>query len=668
MGSDGDDEDEDEEEMPDWQPRQGPGSRNAASFKSPFPLQAGLRATRPLANQTDQPRGTKRSRNGENMELDSEVSTSSEPDHSPIPLIARNTAAKVGPASLHESDEMILGTEDQMGRLDSSDMGDRRQANPDTLSTVTGELVRFWQSLSDYDGPTGQDGRIGPGEDASPITKASYLGELLLQLHHPPGLELTDVFLKYYVSRLPAHERSSTSVTAGRSLPLPKVLIDWLDAHHNPLPDALNEVRSHKPNPAEHGYFWEIILATILRGRIDEAIQLLKGANFRHPGTTNRTQPEQTDQRLSYVREAIKRVIQTLEQCPVVTKGDWTLIGNDWAVFRLKASMASRDLTSVAEQIDLIRDIDGARPTTFSAEHFGIRKDQSSYYANANREAESRIPWKIYRNLKSLYGILMGSAPDIMALAQDWLEATIGLTVWWDGQSDVSRDRSTRKGRAGEGSNVGPDHLGRLAWAFDHATSEATQGSFKPNTLNPIELGLACIFDGDVEAVVNVVRMWSMVVASSIVRIGRRGGWLDRDSSDKMTTDFDQSDLMVLSYDQADAPSWKDEVLVGYANALLGRGHLRGRRQGRNGGRIQDGPPVEREGWQLAIHVLAQLAHAQFASKKITELVDRIELESATQVDKLIDICRSIGLNGQADKVAEVSFPILRQHLELLDS
>jgi hypothetical protein len=35
-----------------------------------------------------------------------------------------------------------------------------------------------------------------------------------------------------------------------------------------------------------------------------------------------------------------------------------------------------------------------------------------------------------------MYGILLGGATEIISFAQDWVEATIGLTAWWNGDDN----------------------------------------------------------------------------------------------------------------------------------------------------------------------------------------------------------------------------------------
>ena len=665
IGSDGDDEDEEDEdsEQPAAADLQSPpslGASNILDYDYPYRRQTEQLSATAFLQSLSESRGVKRPRPGGDMGQHLQALPSIDRDPSPVTLIARDKANRMGPGSLLEEDDMILGTEDIIERLESHELGssERGAVSNDPAASASREVLQHWQAYYDHGRRKDQSAGIGPDEGSSPVTKAIFIADFLLCIHHPPPLQASNALSQSRTGRSQGYLRAMTSAMAGRSLPLPKVLLDWLDTHHNPLPGGIEEVLLHKPNPSDHAYFWEVTLCAVLRGKLEDAVRLLREADFNLEGTHDSRQSKFTGQRLTNMREVVKNVIQTLEDCPAVRKGNWSLVDDDWTAFRLRASMASRNLTQFVEATDPDKYISTAAP--FSAEHFGISRDQrSSYYSNASKEVGSRIPWKLYRHLKGLYGILEGNPAEIMSLAQDWIEATFGLTVWWDSRSDRLHDSSSsRRGQIERAPNASPHHLEQLAWSYRYATSGETEGSFQVNTMNQVELGLVAVIDGDIEGAIGTVRTWSMVVASALIRIGRRGGWLDPYSSEEIINEFDQSDLMVLDYAQGGPRSWKDEVLFSYADGLLGRGCLH-RRSGscagtRNRGEVQ---PVEREGWELAMQVLARMTNTQLATKKISELLDRVPLQSGRQVDRVVNICREIGLDGQADKVAEVQPP-----------
>ena len=611
--------------------------------------------------------GTKRSHADGTADQTLPRSTSVDREGSSLSGIIRQEATRARSAPLIESDDLILATEELMGPLDRHKMNPQRSTSTAaTLARVTHSILGLWKLSLEANPSSGGSGEEGAEDDSEPpFSKALYLASFILSLHHPPSLRPSNVFSNSQSSRPQGFVRSFSAQTKGRSLPFPKVLLDWLDEYHNPYPGGLSDVRNHRPNPAHHAYFWDIALSSILRGKLDDAIQLLREADFRYVDELSDPQNTHSDfveRRLRSIREVISRVIQTLEQCPAVTSADWTLVGNDWAVFRLNASQASRDLTTFVEGTPN----DDRRSTTvpFSAEHFGIRtgKGQASSFSTASKAAASRIPWEIYEHLKAIYGILRGNSAGVMSLSQDWIEASIGLTVWWDGQTDtldvgnaLSKQAKTTIGGSPRRGDLGvaSHHLERLAWSFQHATTKDVDNSFQLNTLDQVELSLAAAFSGDVEAVVGFLRSWSLPIAASVVQIGRRGGWLGSfDDDDVMMDEFDQSDLMVLSYDRSQSKRWKDDVLAEYADGLVHRGHFNGTSISTDQGpkEFQD-----RDGWELAVQVLSRLSHSDIARKRIGELLDQLPLDSATQVEKLLGICRAFGLTAQGEKTAEVS-------------
>ena len=617
----------------------------------------------PLASPS---RGVKRSHVDRMADQTSPRSTLVDQDGSSLSTIIRQEATRARSAPLTESDGLILATEALMGPLDRPKLNPQSPASSAaTLNKVANGLLGLWKLSPEADSFSGGSGEEGAEDNREPpFSKALYLASFILPLHHPPSLKPSNVFSNSRSSRPQGFVRSFSAQTKGRSLPFPKILLNWLDEYHNPYPGALDDVRNYRPNPARHPYFWDVALSSILRGRLDDAIQLLKGADFRFVDELSDPQNTHSDfveRRLRSIREVISRVIQTLEQCPAVTSADWTLAGNNWAVFRLNASQASRDLTAFVEGAPN----DDGRSTTasFSAEHFGIRtgKGQASSFLTASKAAACKIPWEIYEHLKAIYGILRGNSAGVMSLSQDWIEASIGLTVWWDGQMDtldvgdaLSKQPKTTVGGSPRQADLGfaPHYLERLAWSFQRATMKGVDDSFQLNTLDQAELSLAAAFSGDVEAVVGFLRSLSLPVAASVVQIGRRGGWLGSFDDDLIMDEFDQSDLMVLSYDRSQSKGWKDDVLAEYADGLVHRGHFDGTRISTDPGpkEFQD-----QDGWELAVQVLSRLSHPDVARKRIGELLDQLPLGSAAQVEKLLEICRAFGLTGQGERTAEVN-------------
>ena len=104
---------------------------------------------------------------------------------------------------------------------------------------------------------------IGPLNKKANLAKANMLASLLLALHMP-------------------------SVGGdGEAIPLPKVLLDWLDRNHDPSANVMEEVLTHQ----RRGYygspgFWDAVYLGLNRGRFSTVIKPHCKAN--HPAVIRR--------------------------------------------------------------------------------------------------------------------------------------------------------------------------------------------------------------------------------------------------------------------------------------------------------------------------------------------------------------------------------------------
>ena len=682
-GSDGDDEDDEEDDsiLRGIEDRHFAGAafssnRSAMSVSLTKQFDDGPAARSSHNDKRSPPRGTKRLHTGKAVERPQDISqpyTAGSREQSAIPSIAQDLAGRSGVALLQEPDYIILRTEALMARLDHLVANTQEnESTPDKpLSHTSGRLLELWQSASaskssGADGPGDEGAGIGPWKTAPPFEKATFLAGILLPLRHPPPLKASNIFPQSRASRSLGFSRSFDSRAAGKPLPIPKVLLNWLNVHHDPFRNTLAGLSSHQPNPTHHTYFWDITLSGLLRGKLEEVIRVFKQADFRHYPTAmdDNEQSQVSETQLAGIRVVVSRAIQILEHCPAFTDGDWDITGDNWAIFRHRVSQAERDLNDLAGGADL--DGSSTGPIPFSAEHFGIQsKDTKSLsLTRASRQVDSKVPWSVYQSMKALYGILVGNATEIIALAQDWVEATLGLTIWWNAEHESPHSASpwSLKGKASsdqpaslENTQQRSLYLERLAWSFHRATVANLDDTFQIDTLNHVEVGLASIFEGNIEGTIGLLRGWSLVVASAVIQVAKYGGWLNQSHNGNILGEFDPSDLMVLSYDQLKTETWKDDVLVDYAQSLFGRELLRG--EDTNGNTfIQSGADesVRREGWELGILVLGRLDDMRLCNKKLGELLESLPLDSTSRVDKLLRICREIGLEGRALNIAEV--------------
>ena len=579
---------------------------------------------------------------------------------SAIPSIAKDMAKRLGVAPVEESDKMILETEHIINRPYAAEALHEGSeiALEAALPVATESLCRAWQNhrkqqMQDIDMADDVVITIGPSEDAPPFQKAEFIAPLLLQLHHPPAATGKQAFAlsRNFPSSLNTSLLDSTQPPF-KPTSLPKVLTDWLEEHHNAYAVAAINLQLHQPDPTANENYWDVILYLVLRGRIVDAINILKKSNFQYARTARddgQGQYGYSGVQLKNIGIVIDRATGTLRGCPSLIDGNWEVVGNDWKVFRKQVESAASDLALFAEGRDRDQEPLGQN---FEAPNFGIRSTKN-ILSQSTRRAESQVPWTVYQNLKTLYGILLGGTAEIVSSSQDWVEATVALTVWWDGENDdeeiavgsnPSPRRSFKRSRDGGHRTVDINptaaYRQRLAYAFERVTDEEDDDLFQINSNDDVQVGLAAVFEGDVEGAIGLLLGWSLPVASAVAEVASLGGWF-ASSTTPMVDDFNESDLMVLSYGQKERNWSSDDILVQYAEQLFEKGVLQGFR-------------VPQEGWELSTQLLGRLNDESVARTKIRELFQRLPLTSDRRADNVISLCRSYGMEAEASSIAEV--------------
>ena len=613
------------------------------------------------------PRGIKRSRGGATISQGSfhgDRKIRSKRKDSLIPTLAKNMASRLRTANLDDPDKLILRTEAVMGQLHTPEYvtAGQEPAREAIIPIIVDDLSRVWQTSVDH---SVDDHRmqgdyvvgIGPDENAPGLLKASFLAPLLLQLHHPPpakGKQASALPLfnqSMYFTELQQHSMISPSPTA-----LPKVLIDWLQDNYSPYTVATKNLISHQPNPTAHVNYWDLVLSLTLRGQLSAVLNILKLSDFKRAWTARedeRGQDGYHGTQLENIERVVNRAIQLLELCPALQDGDWNVTSSAWQIFRKRVEHASDYLANFAEGRD--RDLDHLDPA-FEASNFGI-KNPSMTISQSSRQAESQVPWSVYQNLKAIYGVFLGGSTEVISCAQNWVEATIGLTIWWDGDDDddefimgssaMSRRalrHSVSRGARLVDINHTAAYLRRLASSFEQATDTSDETMFQINPINVVEVALASLCEGNVEHVLAFLRGWSLPISSAVVQIASLGGWYNPSAGGAMMAGFNESDLMVLSsYDQADEFLTRDGILIEYGEALFERDDLRDFEE-----------QNFKEGWELSLAVLIRLDDTIRATNIVGDLLGRIPLRSDQRVDKIIDICQELGMQREAEGIAEV--------------
>ncbi|KAH8811679.1 hypothetical protein F5884DRAFT_750046 [Xylogone sp. PMI_703] len=549
--------------------------------------------------------------------------------------IAQDLCNQMGTPNIEESADLILDTESAILKLYHQGVGagDDPEALQQALTVVPGELTRLWR---EYDKNTTAHNSeeytaaIGPGGRASNFAKANFLATLLLQIHHPAMSEA----------------RGFTP----KPKPLPQIMLEWIDEFHDPYPSQFEEIQAHRPAPSHHRLFWDTLLNGLLRGRVVAVIHLLQTAGWQNArvGLDDIRDKSSTigysGIALANVERVINAAAEVLKLCPAV-HGDWDIRGGDWTLFRLRASQALEELKQFAGAGD------SERHTSSVYEPEGFEtSSRSGTYSRIAKRAESKVPWNIYQNLLTLYGMIMGDSSAIIPNAQDWCEAAIGLLVWWDeGKNDrqlvLGQSRASYHGSSKiSDSEAYHRKLGR---SFRLATADSTD--FQVNTLSPVEVGLASIFEGETEAVIGILRAWSGPVSSAVAEIASIGGWLPVSEPQNLITmgSLDQDDMAVLGIDSSPKTDGvKDHTLITYAVELSLCGEFRSNpRRGR--------AIIVKEGWELAIAILGRLDSVVRTDEMVGKILEKLPLDSTTTVDKLWRLLNQLGMDKHAERTAE---------------
>ncbi|PNY26223.1 aconitate hydratase, mitochondrial [Tolypocladium capitatum] len=536
--------------------------------------------------------------------------------------IARDFYTRQDAARITESPDLILKTENLVCRLYEDGVGteDDAERMDDSLANITFRLVRLWNDfVEDLPQPEGEDlATIGPGSQAEPFEKATYVAHLVLRMHHT------------------RFEKNETEEE--KTPPLPEILFDWMQASHNLYPDQVREISRYRPSPACHGLYWQTLRSALLRGDVSGASQLLKTAGWEYVRRGPRGDDAYTGMALENIRRFADATCELLSQCPA-TRSDWDIWNSSWTLFRVQARGALDRLTLFAE---------GRDPQAGDAAAQGPES-----MLTMARKASSQIPWDVYENLQVVYGIVLGNHESIMDTAQDWCEATIGLFGWWD---DGSQHHNLRLSQSlGLGLGAPASRFANSAGYFDRLASAfyaVLRSDMSPNTMNPVEIAIASAFEGNTNAVIGCLRAWSLPVASSVAEIASLGHWLPPTEASKPlpmdTLDMDDLALLGVAPPTTDEMEGiKDTTLVLYARELAGIEHL----------------TAHKDGWEMAIEVLGRMDLPQKSEETVGELLRdllaTLDENSSSTVDKMWRILNDLGMIAYAEEAAETFADIL---------
>ncbi|KAJ3463022.1 hypothetical protein FSOLCH5_012706 [Fusarium solani] len=537
--------------------------------------------------------------------------------------IAKNLYSQHEPARVVEPADLLINTEQLVCRLYEEGVGPEEDVEKmdNSLANITYRLVELWNQYVDaLPQPEGEDfATIGPGPNAVPFEKASYIAHLILRMHHT---------------------RFDSNTDEEKTPPLPEILFDWMQTSHNLYPDQVREISRYSPSPACHSLFWQTVRCALLRGDVAGASKLLREAGWENVRRGPRGELAYTGKALENVRRFAAATCEILDQCPAM-RSEWDIWNSNWTLFRIQARGSLNRMTLFAEGKDqtgqdLLDDDFSPQPQSLST---------------MARKASSQIPWDIYENLQTVYGIVLGNHEAIMEVAQDWCEATVGLFGWWDDGNQrhktlkISQSQALRASSRFAGSE---DYFERLATTF-HMVIDS---DLNPNVMNPVEVAIASAFEGNVNAVLGFLRVWSLPLACTVAEIASLGEWLPApEGPSPLPLDtLDMDDLALLGVTQPGADELegiKDTTLVLYARELAG---------------IEQLSP-ERDGWEMAIQVLGRMDSPEKSEETVGELLRdllaTLDEDSSQTVDKIWAILNDLGMINYAEETAETFAEIL---------
>lgn len=541
-------------------------------------------------------------------------------------------------AEVSEPDNILLQTEELINRLYDEGVGpeDDEERLDDTLAQACVKLINeIWGPYLE-ELPKVRDehaAKVGPSSTATGFEKAFYLATLVLRIHHTPAVR--DEF------------------GGARNLALPGVLFDWQHDEHNFDSNQINAILQNRPSPATHGLFWQVVFNALVRGNISGAIQLLRKAGWESVKKSTRGETLYNSQALANIRRVVEDLCLIMEICPAVSNGSWDIRNSDWTLFRLKAKAAKEGLVSFTEGKDRTTNLSSSR---FGGSEFADSVDGRQSLAGLARRAESRIPWDVYENLQSLYAILIGEPDAILAAAQDWCEATVGLFGWWD-DSHNKRNLGLSLSRSLPPASQtvdDSDFFDRLALSLQ----TAAEADFHFNAADPVEVGVASAFEGNVEGVIGLLRLWSLPVASTVAEIASLGRWLPPQEPQNLINmnDFDMDELEVLGMNQSteadEKDGIKDTTIIHYARGLKDRKQISG--IGLNG-------KASRDGWEMAVLAVGRMDSPERSEQLVQDLLQSVlstvDEDSRATVDKIWKLLNELGMINFAEDTAEVRKP-----------
>jgi hypothetical protein len=477
----------------------------------------------------------------------------------------------------------------------------------------------------DYEDDMDMDRRIPPSleEQQERLTKISKDFLQALQENLPKSRKSkadNDLHHAYYIASLVLPLNHSTaSVT--------EVLRKWLFAHHpNPTPSQLTSLRGAHPNSAFAVNFWDVVIRLILRGELQEAIEVLRSANWdlRSQEAPPASKPAFGAQKVinderyprsetASIKQAVTALINLLMRCPGRGRSSYQPPLNffpavnaavdspgspkDWRIWRLEVETALENVRGFAQDSEV--------------------NNENPYYGGF--QSRARIPTEVRKPLLRIYEIMRGSVGDggtqeaIFSESDTWQEAVVGLMMW---ARDVNSAEALEEDHFEESFDVDDLTTGQYFQVLSHRKqmqlvqlASVIDTAIAPNQMvnptEPLELAVGGAMAQDPSFIDELAR-YSLLVGATVVEIGGWGGWVRRETTLKDPAEggdmgfLDEDDFALLGTGADDFDfhaKGAEDILRRYASGLIGTPW------------INEGAEVE--GWEIGVGVLNRIKNGK---------------------------------------------------------
>jgi hypothetical protein len=500
-----------------------------------------------------------------------------------------------------------------------------------------------------------------------PSAENGYDMDLDLERPLPPSIEeQQEIFAKYsklflaaFQEHLPKTQKTqfeknmhSAYHLASLALPLhhstantTETLRKWVFTNHpDPSRQQLTAVRATHPNSAFSPDFWDVVSRLVLRGEVQEAVEVLRSANWdllsknapavSKPafGPQKVNDKRYTPAEIESIKEAVHNTIKLLTMCPGKGRSSYQPPSTffppinpnvdspgtpaDWRIWRGQVLRVAEELKGFSQSDDTYDDeivdsfLEPSRPGSFGF--------------NSQRSTKAKVPSDILRALRNIYEVMRGNEDAIFTSVEIWQEAAAALMMWAKNVDSPEAEEEEEFEESISTSNMSHGeylailtHRKRRQLSFLRSVIEriAEQTPMDPN--DNLELALAGTMAADNDFL-TYLEEYSPLCASAVVEIGGWSGWIKRElpissPSNRHTFDanLDVDDFAVLETSgdgggKREAQT-AENILRRYGCDLLGTPWI--------------DEPASVEGWEVAVGVLSRVKSGQALSEKVPSLL-----------------------------------------------